>query len=620
MVTVNKDHHGPNGTTLLQKGHTRRRQSRATPRRRQKRQQTLALLIATILVVGLYRFLFVEDLDDENNSGHHHRHRNGEIVSPASVFKQTMQELQKTKEQRRQEQDAKFEELRQRRKQHNERMRNQPPVDDQKTSQDDKNKQKSLFQRAFDGFKQSPRWKELDRQLQEWDESIVANKLLEGIRWVRPDLLVGYDGETMGEAGLRGGGRQRRGRGNTDNSLKFFKAADRASENLVWKQEVEKLGKGKLEEGPKVNFVTHDYEYPEKLSEPPPQLGDYPPLETLGEIMNRWPQDDIDHPPTPFKEVLIHFDYTKEEDVRAAEKFRDAKLPFKMTNVPEVVAAGELWTDEYVSSMFDKHKRSGNNKIPRASGACQESISNFFAFYTPQQWDVEQMGLPPTRNNDLTFQEWAEHARYADATQLDTERPHFYYQSGVDREERKRPYDQWTFISRDLPSFSSPTKTFFVFSPEDQKGIQCRFGERGVTAATHFDSGRNMVAMMQGAKRYILSPPNQCRKLGIVTTRGNPIFRHSLLNFGHIPYLNSTDPAHQGMPKEERAWLEEQSQHALAIDTVVKAGEVLYIPSHWFHYITSLQKSAQCNVRSGIDVEGDEFFGGKSDVSEKCVL
>ena len=71
------------------------------------------------------------------------------------------------------------------------------------------------------------------------------------------------------------------------------------------------------------------------------------------------------------------------------------------------------------------------------------------------------------------------------------------------------------------------------------------------------------------------------------------------------------------MPEGERRWLEEAGQ-AEALSTVLKAGEVLYIPSHWFHYITSVQKSAQCNVRSGIDREGDAFFGGEVDVNEKC--
>ena len=121
-----------------------------------------------------------------------------------------------------------------------------------------------------------------------------------------------------------------------------------------------------------------------------------------------------------------------------------------------------------------------------------------------------------------------------------------------------------------------------------------------------------MVAMMTGAKRYILSPPNQCGKLGIVTGRGNAIFRHSMLNFGHLNEIDNPE-----MPEGEREWLDVAGD-ALAVEKVLKAGEVLYIPSHWFHYITSLQKSAQCNVRSGVDAEGDSFFGGKIDVVAHC--
>ena len=85
-----------------------------------------------------------------------------------------------------------------------------------------------------------------------------------------------------------------------------------------------------------------------------------------------------------------------------------------------------------------------------------------------------------------------------------------------------------------------------------------------------------------------------------------------MLNFGHMSHMDNQD-----MPTEEREWLE-RAGDSLALDTVLKAGEVLYIPSHWFHYITSLQKSAQCTVRSGVDVRGDKVFGGKADVTGLC--
>lgn len=67
------------------------------------------------------------------------------------------------------------------------------------------------------------------------------------------------------------------------------------------------------------------------------------------------------------------------------------------------------------------------------------------------------------------------------------------------------------------------------------------------------------------------------------------------------------------MSQDERKWLE-RAKDSMAVDTVLKAGEVMYIPSHWFHYITSVQKSAQCNVRSGVDKVGTPEFGGQQDV------
>lgn len=71
------------------------------------------------------------------------------------------------------------------------------------------------------------------------------------------------------------------------------------------------------------------------------------------------------------------------------------------------------------------------------------------------------------------------------------------------------------------------------------------------------------------------------------------------------------------MPQSERQWLE-VARDSMAIDTVLKSGEILYIPSHWFHYIISLQKSAQCNVRSGRDYHGSPEWGSSEDVL-KCV-
>jgi hypothetical protein len=321
-------------------------------------------------------------------------------------------------------------------------------------------------------------------------------------------------------------------------------------------------------------------------------------------------------------------------------------LPFKLTNVPELLNANQKWTDEYVASHFDTKgystERAVKDTTIPAQGKTQESSSNFFIFFQAQYWNVLKLGIPPTRNNDFTYKEWAEHARYADLVGLQANQPHYYWQAGVPREEREHtvedeeeeeemeltstensksklrhhhPRNHQTFISQDLPSFSSPNSTFISSSPEEQKGIQCRFGERGIVAAGHYDGGQNMVGMIAGAKRYILFPPNQCPHLGINTDHRSPLFRHSILNFGNTPE-DST------ISDKERQWLQHSTEQALAIETVLKEGEVLFIPSYWFHYIVGLQKNVQCNVRSGVvDTNPfSEIFGDATSVTpEECV-
>lgn len=129
-----------------------------------------------------------------------------------------------------------------------------------------------------------------------------------------------------------------------------------------------------------------------------------------------------------------------------------------------------------------------------------------------------------------------------------------------------------------------------------------------------------MIGMIHGAKRYILHPPRECHKLGIVTSRNSAFFRHSLLELGKITdRQNNKDRGNTVTSnEEERAWLD-RAATSQAVETVLKTGEVLFVPSHWFHYIIGLQKNAQCNVRSGVDLEGDEEFGSARDISpEKC--
>jgi hypothetical protein len=248
----------------------------------------------------------------------------------------------------------------------------------------------------------------------------------------------------------------------------FFRAS-RTLTSSAWENEWKLLVEAKKPTEPSTDYTqSHMYEHPELLLEPP-TLG-YPKLRSLRDIFEEWPQDEIDSPPQPIRELLQQFDYNIETEMAAAARYRDRKLPFKLINVPELLEANTRWTDSYVAEHFDAPR-------PTIQGKCQESPHHFFAFFQPTAWNVEHLGVPPTRNNDYTFARWADHARYADAVHLSSRRPHFYWQAGVPSEERQISENDWSFVSKDLPSFSSRESTFISPEPLKQKGIQCRFGK-----------------------------------------------------------------------------------------------------------------------------------------------
>lgn len=236
---------------------------------------------------------------------------------------------------------------------------------------DDNNKSKSILDN-INPFAKSKALLKLETVMDELNQKIHNNEN-QGIRWVHMGLvppIPTMHGRRMSDNPLlakrKGGGG---GGGKRDRSTASFFKVHRMTNGLMeWEVEANKIHKNTE---PRHDFVDYTregqdvhYEYPEKLMEPPARLGDYPKLMPLKELMEIWPQDELDHPPHTIQEELIHFDYTIPKEREAAAKFRDARLPFKVINVPEVVAAGQKWTDDYVSRFFDGGL---------AQGSCQES-------------------------------------------------------------------------------------------------------------------------------------------------------------------------------------------------------------------------------------------------------
>lgn len=181
----------------------------------------------------------------------------------------------------------------------------------------------------------------------------------------------------------------------------------------------------------------------------------------------------------------------------------------------------------------------------------------------------------PTGMVDMTFRDWLAHAKEAESSPVES--PHFYMQLG------SRPPND--FIGDDLPDFM-PHKNFFIIDPKGNRGINCRFGAKSIIAEAHYDGGRNFIAMLRGAKRYVLLPPTECNKLYLYP-KAHPEGRHAEADWSKLD-INQ-------YPK---------MANAQATEVVLSAGQVLYVPSYWFHYIVSLGQSAQCNSRSGNAIRG----------------
>lgn len=313
-------------------------------------------------------------------------------------------------------------------------------------------------------------------------------------------------------------------------------------------------------------------EYPTRLNSPV----HYPLYTPLLDIIKSWNPDDPEIPHY-FKETLQHFNYSCPIDREIAAKFRDAEVPFKLYDVPKVNEVVKLWSDEYLSNVMRED----------VTIRTERSKTNHFMFWKSKSYANFKQ---PTDFVQMSFDRWLELAKKADSEKLPADVEHYYFHKS-----ERIGAPRSTFVGRDLDIFTPTQENFFVTNLRLNKGIQCRFGMRGIIAETHYDSGKNMIAMLRGAKRYILTPPHTCKYLGIISDVRHPSYRHSVIDWSdtHQAKAHNFDKVD-------------------AIDTILREGEILYIPSFWFHYIISLQVSIQCNTRSGTPPSGV----GKKDIEE----
>lgn len=196
---------------------------------------------------------------------------------------------------------------------------------------------------------------------------------------------------------------------------------------------------------------------------------------------------------------------------------------------------------------------------------------------------------PPTENLRMTYTDWVEHANVTDA-ELGPDNPHWYFRligcgamgehtedGSCDKGSSEWLFDELTFFQ----PRQGDERPFYLVEPKHQKGIHCRFGMKGVIAENHFDLSRNAITLLGGQRRYILAHPSQCNNMNLLP-RGHPSARHSAVDW--------SNPDLENFPTFAEARVNE---------VVMQPGDVLYLPTNWFHYIISLEMNMQCNTRSG---------------------
>lgn len=330
------------------------------------------------------------------------------------------------------------------------------------------------------------------------------------------------------------------------------------------------------------NYTSYDvFNCPDE----PPQNYPYQ-WNIVDDIISNWPPDD----PKPRSQVyqgLCVFDYLI--DYEKALKYRAAELPFVVRNDPNVLQTVERWnTPDYLPSLM------GN-----VNHRTEYSVNNHFMYWQPPEKDKKRklnLGkrnrtkikapsdwTAPTKQMRMKYSEWIKHANVSD-DKLGPDKEHWYYRLIGCGGKGTCDEGSSEYLFDELPFFQ-PKPSLYMVDPNRQKGIHCRFGMKGVIAENHFDGSRNFIVLLGGERRYILTHPNQCENLALFP-KGHPSARHSAVDWSN-PDLESYPTF----------------QKARGNEVVMQAGDVMYLPTNWFHYIISLDLNFQCNTRSGVSQE-----------------
>jgi lysine-specific demethylase 8 len=118
-------------------------------------------------------------------------------------------------------------------------------------------------------------------------------------------------------------------------------------------------------------------------------------------------------------------------------------------------------------------------------------------------------------------------------------------------------------------------------------------GPAGSLSTLHFDVAQNYLVQITGRKRLVLFPPDQSNLLHY------PHFGARMLHFSPV---DVEKPDLQRFPRFERA---------TPLECTLEPGEILHIPSGWWHFVRSLEPALSLNfwwIRPGVLLARRDFL------------
>jgi len=304
----------------------------------------------------------------------------------------------------------------------------------------------------------------------------------------------------------------------------------------------------------------------------------YPESWKILDIIHNWNPDDPTSEKRLIYQGLCTFDY--ETELEKAKTYREHEVPFILRNDPNILPTVERWSHpEYLRRFL------GSTESYRT-----ESSSNNHFLFSRANRNERSNWKAPIEMIKMTYGDWLEKAN--SSLPKNNNDPHWYFRLNgcPDNKCAKKKSDVRAWLTEELPFFKRE-ESFYIVDPTQFHGINCRFGMQSVIAENHFDGSRNFVVLLGGERRYILAHPNQCENL-ILYPKEHPSGRHSKIDWSE-PDLNKYPMFSKAMGNE----------------VVLQAGDLLYLPTFWFHYIVSLEGvNFQCNVRSGITSENKKHI------------